>query len=97
MHDILAHHAGDSVGVAIRDIKTGEQVLCVYLNGESIPRFRALDDVPLGHKIALTAIAAGEKVVKYGEQIGLATTQIEKGQHVHLQNLKSARWSLSAR
>jgi hypothetical protein len=43
----------------------------------------------LGHKIARHAIAAGEKIVKYGAPIGSATQAIAAGAHVHLHNVKS--------
>lgn len=43
----------------------------------------------LGHKIARTAIAQGESVIKYGAPIGRATQPIAAGDHVHLHNLKS--------
>ena len=43
----------------------------------------------LGHKIARRAIAAGEKIVKYGAPIGSATMAIPAGAHVHIHNVKS--------
>lgn len=43
----------------------------------------------LGHKIARRAIAAGEKIVKYGAPIGSATEDIPAGAHVHIHNVKS--------
>ncbi len=46
-------------------------------------------DLPLGHKLARRAIAAGEKVVKYGAPIGSATAPIAAGEHVHIHNLAS--------
>jgi hypothetical protein len=50
----------------------------------------ALDrDIPLAHKIARRAIAAGEKILKYGAPIGVATEAIAPGRHVHVQNMKS--------
>jgi galactarate dehydratase len=48
----------------------------------------ALEAVPQGHKIALTGIAAGEPVRKYGQIIGFARMGIEPGRHVHTQNLE---------
>jgi galactarate dehydratase len=48
----------------------------------------ALEAVPQGHKIALTDIAAGEPVRKYGQIIGFARMGIEPGRHVHTQNLE---------
>lgn len=49
------------------------------------------NDIPYGHKIALTDIPKGEAIVKYGEQIGIATTGIRAGQHVHVHNVESTR------
>ena len=43
--------------------------------------------IPAGHKIALRPIAPGEKVIRYGQIIGRAKTQIEPGDHVHTHNL----------
>ena len=48
-------------------------------------------DIPYGHKIALTDIRKGEAIIKYGEQIGVATADIHVGQHVHVHNVESAR------
>ena len=47
-------------------------------------------DIPSGHKIALSPIAAGEKVVKYGNPIGVATADIAPGEWVHSHNMKTA-------
>jgi altronate hydrolase len=54
----------------------------------------ALRDLPeigvsRGHKVALRDIAAGERVVKYGFPIGVATTAIAAGAHVHSHNLRT--------
>lgn len=46
-------------------------------------------DIPAGHKFALRDIAAGEYVIKYGEIIGRATSDIKKGEWVHTHNVKS--------
>ncbi|MEX0969974.1 MAG: UxaA family hydrolase [Paracoccaceae bacterium] len=43
----------------------------------------------LGHKIAAKSIAAGEKLIKYGAPIGVATRDIASGDHVHLHNIRS--------
>lgn len=39
-----------------------------------------------GHKYALADIAKGENIIKYGQPIGHATTDIKKGEHVHSHN-----------
>ncbi len=46
--------------------------------------------IPAGHKFALRDIAAGERIVKYGEVIGTAAADIQKGDHVHTHNVKTA-------
>ena len=47
--------------------------------------------IPFGHKFALRIIKTGEPIIKYGETIGLATKEIQAGQHVHVHNLESCR------
>ena len=42
-----------------------------------------------GHKYALTDIACGENVIKYGSPIGHATADIKAGEHVHTHNVKT--------
>ena len=49
------------------------------------------ETIASGHKMALTRIASGEPVVKYGSPIGTATVDIEAGAHVHVHNVASAR------
>jgi len=51
----------------------------------------AREPIPSGHKIALVDIALGDPVIKYGSAIGLATTTIHTGAHVHTHNLSSSR------
>ena len=42
-----------------------------------------------GHKYALCDIKAGENIIKYGNPIGHATKDIQKGEHVHSHNVKT--------
>ena len=46
-------------------------------------------EIPAGHKFALKDINKGEYIIKYGEIIGRATTDIKKGDWVHTHNVKS--------
>ena len=48
---------------------------------------RALQPIPMGHKMATLGIAAGEPILKYGQVIGAATTDIAVGSHVHSHNM----------
>lgn len=44
---------------------------------------RLVDDVPQGHKVALGPLAAGAPIIRYGEIIGTAATDIVRGQWIH--------------
>ena len=56
------------------------EVLCLE-NGMGI-----YGNIPFGHKVSLKSIEIGEAVMKYGIRIGVATSFIEKGEHVHVHN-----------
>lgn len=43
--------------------------------------------IPVGHKVALSAIPQGEPIRKYGQIIGFASTGIAAGEHVHAHNV----------
>lgn len=45
--------------------------------------------VALGHKLARRALAAGDKVLRYGAPIGHVTRAVAKGEHLHTHNLES--------
>ncbi len=47
------------------------------------------DKIPAGHKFALRDILKGETVIKYGQIIGRASSDIKKGDWVHTHNVKS--------
>ena len=51
------------------------------------PRDNVGVDISDGHKYALRDIAKGENVIKYGQPIGHATSDIKEGEHVHTHNL----------
>lgn len=69
----------DNVIVALENIKAEE-----IIEGITIKQ-----DIPSGHKIALTTIDIGEDIIKYGHSIGHATKKIESGEWVHTGNLKT--------
>src|SRR5262249_29409604 len=91
-HKFLVHAPHDNVGVAIRDIHAGETVEGVVLENDSVVTVSAIQDVPLGHKIALAPLPIGGTVIKYSVGVGAATAAIRPGEHVHVHNIKSARW-----
>lgn len=72
----------DNVAVVAQAVAEGDKV---YVNDLEVT---AAGDIPIGHKIALCDIPAGEMVVKYGVPIGRANMDIKKGSHVHTQNIE---------
>ena len=92
MIQFLVHEAADSVGVATVDIKAGESAKGLFMDSQKGIEVKALDDIPLGHKIALNDHSEGGNVIKYGEDIGKVVANISKGGHVHIHNLKTKRW-----
>ena len=86
------HDEADSVGVAVEDLRAGERVEGAYMRGSRLAEVTPVSDVPLGHKVALRAIAKGDRVVEYAAVIGTATAPIRPGEHVHVHNLRSVRW-----
>jgi len=90
---LLVHDRRDNVGVVVvEDLAEGTDMLCVVTEDDS--EFRAVSGqaVPMGHKIALRDLAAGDTVIKYGADIGRVVVPIRRGQHVHIHNLKTKRW-----
>lgn len=75
----------DSVVTVTQAVKKGECV-CYRIDGKDV-ELSALDDIPMYHKIAVTDIAVGEGVYKYGQYIGRALCDIRAGEHIHTHNL----------
>lgn len=89
----LVHGHKDSVGVAVVEgIEAGMELTGWVMDTDETLTVSALDDIPLGHKVALTDIASGDTVFKYGHDIGRAVTDIGRGHHVHVHNTKTKRW-----
>jgi (2R)-sulfolactate sulfo-lyase subunit alpha len=90
---ILLHEPDDDVGVAAMDLKAGEEIQAVTLEGEPVTPIKLADDVPLGHKVAMRDMDEKVHILEYGHEIGYASTSIVKGAHVHTHNIKSLRWA----
>jgi len=89
--DAIAIAEEDNVATALRDIAPGNPVRVRLTDGVRV--VHVVESVALCHKLSIVRIAAGESVVKYGEEIGAARENIEAGQHVHIHNLASRRGS----
>jgi altronate dehydratase len=74
----------DNVATTVAEVKKGAEVSAKL--GLETKKVEAKEAIPYGHKIALTRIAKGGDIVKYGEVIGRAKTKIEAGEWVHTRN-----------
>lgn len=45
--------------------------------------------IPIWHKMAVSTVKKGGKVLKYGAVIGIAKEDIGAGEHVHTHNIRS--------
>lgn len=88
----IVHNQADTVGVVVvEDVQSGAEITGWIIETDETIVLLALDDVPLGHKIALRDIRAGETILKHGHDIGLAVADIDRGRHVHTHNLITRR------
>jgi (2R)-sulfolactate sulfo-lyase subunit alpha len=89
----IVHDKHDTVGVVVtEDVRPGMEVTGWVMETNATVTLKALDAIPLGHKIALKDIAEGETVLKYGADIGKAVKPIARGGHAHVHNMKTKRW-----
>jgi len=75
----------DNVVVAISDLQAGTAIE----DDDTVTR----DDVPAGHKVATCLIEKGQQITKYGQIIGVATSNIKPGEHVHTHNVTMSEFN----
>jgi (2R)-sulfolactate sulfo-lyase subunit alpha len=91
--DFLVHAVSDTVGVVVtEDAASGKDLTGWIMETDATITVRAMDDIPLGHKLALSDIKKGETIIKYGHDIGKAVADIPQGHHAHVHNVKTKRW-----
>jgi (2R)-sulfolactate sulfo-lyase subunit alpha len=89
----IVHDKADTVGVVVtEDVQPDKELTGWVMETDETVKLKSLDAVPLGHKIALGNIKAGDAVIKYGNDVGRAVADIGEGRHVHVHNLKTKRW-----
>ena len=81
MQTILLHPK-DNVAIALLSLNKGTLL-------QAHREMELVEDVPAMHKIATRDIAQGEVIVKFNQQIGIATQAICAGEHVHSHNLEA--------
>lgn len=80
MNDFIRIRDNDDVMVLLKDFKKGDVVDSITL----------LDDVKRGHKVALHDMKKGHHLIKYGNVIGVLTSDVKKGNWIHSHNLKTS-------
>lgn len=78
LSDLIRLSEADNVAVALRDLTAGEKTTLIEVT----------EDIPKGHKVALSDIAKGDEVTKYAQIIGYATESIKAGKHIHSHNIE---------
>ncbi len=89
----IVHDKIDSVGVVVVEgVRKGQMLTGWVMQGNKTIRMKCIHAISIGHKIALKPMKKGDTVLKYGHDIGKVVAAIRKGDHVHVQNLKTKRW-----
>jgi altronate dehydratase len=76
----------DNVAMCITELKKGD--LVILSDDES---FKALNDIPFAHKVSIQNIKCNDDIIKYGYSIGKATSDIIKGQWLHVHNIHGGK------
>lgn len=87
----------DNVVVAVVEIKNQQKCRYYDIDKKEISSIKCIDDIPVFHKIASEDIKEGEFILKYGQHIGVAASDIKTGQHVHTHNVLDHRENLKNR
>jgi altronate hydrolase/altronate dehydratase small subunit len=85
----LVLHPDDDVAVLLEPVTAGSTIIADGPGGRFT--LQGMDELPLGHKIALRDLPADHRVRKHGEVIGRLTQPVAAGAHVHVHNLQSLR------
>lgn len=78
---VIHLHESDNIAIARAQLQPGQTIRA---GGREIT---LEDPIPIGHKVAIRAIPAGEPVIRYGQVMGRARVRIEAGRHLHTHNV----------
>lgn len=93
MNHFVLHDSTDTVAVVVVEgVKKGMTLKGWIMDDDKFISVKAKQDIPIGHKIALKDMKAGDTVIKYGIDIGKVIANIKAGEHAHVHNIKTKRW-----
>ena len=87
MRKVLILDESDNIAVCLVDLEIGEVI------GQDGLSLTIQNRIPRGHKIATKNISKDDGIIKYGERMGHATSDIKIGEHVHTHNVLGDRLS----
>ena len=91
--DLIINDEKDNVGVVvIENTKKGKECSAWIMENDKSVSIQSIDEIPLGHKIAMVDLNEGDTILKYGHDIGKVVKNIKKGEHVHVHNVKTKKW-----
>lgn len=89
----LVHEPGDLVGVVVVEgVQAGQELTGWVMENDQTLTITVKSGIPIGHKLALKDLSAGDTVIKYGVDIGKVVAPIRAGEHLHVHNVKTKRW-----
>ena len=89
----VVHDKTDSVGVVVVEtVEANTEMTGWIMETDETISITALDPIPIGHKVALSDVAEGDTILKYGHSIGNTVAAIGRCNHVHTHNLKTTKW-----
>ncbi len=89
MQQLIVINPKDNVATATTDLQKDQEIKVEAGNDTLLVKLQS--DISFGHKVAIKNIENGSAVYKYGEEIGVTTTNISMGEHVHVHNVLSQR------
>lgn len=83
MREYIRINLEDNVVVALKDYNCDDTL---EIDNETI---EIKSEIKAGHKILIKDLKAGDNIIKYGNPIGYALVDIQKGEHIHNHNIKT--------
>ena len=91
--DIIIHDEKDNVGVVVIDkILPNQDCSCWIMENDKTVKIHSINEIQLGHKIAMVDLNESDTILKYGHDKGKVVKSIKKGEHVHVHNVKTKKW-----
>jgi len=87
--ELVIMSEADNIGIVKVPVTKGQKI--TIGDGRPDNVIEAREEIPFGFKIAIQDIKGGETVYKYGEPIGIASLDIQKGEMVHVHNMEGLR------